>query len=337
MYEKYIALVLETYRQKKAHSQLSYKLSEPTAAKLKKECISVCPNRSSDSDRKLLGEFFECEEDEGAILQKARRFDPDKFRPLLKFLKGDGKSSTDQKNIELLAWLIDFEPRPFRKFEREEIKKKKNAAETGTPQIPPTSIEKDSGNDPGGEPIEVETPEPGKEDITNTASENPSQDSPVKTPVPEPTNVPAQPKRRTKYLIPLAVLAFLLLAGTLVFNKFKNADANSTTLGAPGLTSNESCMYWAGDHYQQIPCNQKVQGAEVIPLDAEKLQYFKKINCPETIKKSEIEKYWYCKLKTGEVEFYTAEGFHPVDTKRRLKPLTEYMFEKYIMNRTPCP
>ena len=96
-------------------------------------------------------------------------------------------------------------------------------------------------------------------------------------------------------------------------------------------------MYWVEDHYQQIPCNQKVQGAEVIPLDAEKLQYFKKINCPETIKKSEIEKYWYCKLKTGEVEFYTAEGFHPVDTKRRLKPLTEYMFEKYIMNRTPCP
>jgi hypothetical protein len=35
------------------------------------------------------------------------------------------------------------------------------------------------------------------------------------------------------------------------------------------------------------------------------------------------------KRKIGAVEFYTTDGFHPVHTKRRLKPMTELILNKY--------
>ncbi len=44
-----------------------------------------------------------------AIIQ---RCDTDKFRPLVNYLRGRSES-TDEKNIELLAWLIDFPGRPW--------------------------------------------------------------------------------------------------------------------------------------------------------------------------------------------------------------------------------
>jgi hypothetical protein len=40
----------------------------------------------------------------------------------------------------------------------------------------------------------------------------------------------------------------------------------------------------------------------------------------------------YSKIN-GKVEFYTTGGTNPEDTARRLLPLTEYMFEKYIANK----
>lgn len=43
-----------------------------------------------------------------------RRFDPDKFKPLVNFLKKN--LNTNEKNVELLAWLIDFPARPYSKY-----------------------------------------------------------------------------------------------------------------------------------------------------------------------------------------------------------------------------
>lgn len=300
MYADYIASVLQTFHEKKDNHELSNRWSKLTRASLREECLAVYLKGCTKDDAKVLSEFFEYREDEKAVTQKIRDFDINKFRPLVNFINGN-TSLPDPKNIELLAWLIDFEPRPLRKYE-EKIRE---------------------GGSAGGD-------KKGRGTRKNSSNDNP--DSTMQS-----VQLHRLSKRRTKYLIPLAVLIFLLLGGGMLYKGFKNTAANTTTLDSPAIATSGFCMYWAEDHYQKIPCDQASDSLNPIPLDMEKVQHFKKIPCPETIKKTEIGKYWYCKLKNGEVEFYTAGGFHPVDTKRRLKPLTNYMYETYITGRTPCP
>lgn len=121
----YIDLVLEDYRQKIAANQLSSRLIIPTPAKLKEESLAVCSERFDNRDNKILRDFFKSNGDVKVHLQAIQRCDNDDFKPLINFLNKKS-ASTDQKNIELLAWLIDFQPRPFelgRKYEgkKEEV------------------------------------------------------------------------------------------------------------------------------------------------------------------------------------------------------------------------
>ncbi|MBE9598680.1 hypothetical protein [Pedobacter sp. MC2016-24] len=62
----------------------------------------------------MLKEFFELPFDQEISAVAVRKCDPDKFRPLCNFLKKD--IMTREKNIELLAWLIDFRPRPYSQY-----------------------------------------------------------------------------------------------------------------------------------------------------------------------------------------------------------------------------
>jgi hypothetical protein len=89
------------------------------------------------------------------------------------------------------------------------------------------------------------------------------------------------------------------------------------------------CMYWAGDKYLPGPCNQLHRDTPVVPLDTFKLVYFKKINDWSTLSKNSIKKVWYGKVN-GKLEIFTSAGFHPVDTTKRLLPLTNYMLKKYV-------
>lgn len=93
----------------------------------------------------------------------------------------------------------------------------------------------------------------------------------------------------------------------------------------------QQCMYWAGDHYEPVSCNQQF-GIDtlVIALDSLRLYNFKKINTPDTITRSAIGKVWYIKLK-NKLEFYTADGYYPADPKLRVKPITDYIINKYIL------
>lgn len=62
----------------------------------------------------MLRSFLEKPDNEDISESAIRRFDPDKFKPLNNFLKKG--TNTDLKNIELLAWLIDFRPRPYSNY-----------------------------------------------------------------------------------------------------------------------------------------------------------------------------------------------------------------------------
>lgn len=90
-------------------------------------------------------------------------------------------------------------------------------------------------------------------------------------------------------------------------------------------------MYWKGDHYEAVSCNQKIEDVDIIAMDTNKLTRLRKITRPDTLTQSSLGKVWYAKID-NEVEFYTSGGFHPEYTDRRLKPITTYIIDKYIKN-----
>jgi len=112
MFTNYVLRVIETYQLKKEKSELSLNLTEPTPSRLKSECMIVYLERFREKDNKTLRLFFQTTDDTTNYSSSIRNIDTDKFKPLCNFLKGR-TSDTDAKNIELLSWLIDFEPRPY--------------------------------------------------------------------------------------------------------------------------------------------------------------------------------------------------------------------------------
>jgi hypothetical protein len=96
---------------------------------------------------------------------------------------------------------------------------------------------------------------------------------------------------------------------------------------------NNQCMYWTGTQYQSIPCNEKAGNAMIIALDTFKVSNLKKITRPDTLTESALGKVWYRKIKRDSIEFYTGAGEHPLDNKKRLMPLTEYILNKYVLQK----
>ena len=95
-------------------------------------------------------------------------------------------------------------------------------------------------------------------------------------------------------------------------------------------TSNEAqkqCMYWNGEQYKEVFCNELIEGREIIALNREK-QLLKKITRPDTLtKENALGKVWYNK-SNNKVEFFNHHGIHPENGKT-LKEVTPYILEKY--------
>jgi len=99
------------------------------------------------------------------------------------------------------------------------------------------------------------------------------------------------------------------------------------------FTKNNQCMYWTGNQYKSIPCNEKAGNAVIIALDTFKVSNLKRITLPDTITESALGRVWYRKIKRDSLEYYTAPGEHPLDNKKRLMPLTSYILEKHVLNK----
>jgi NADH:ubiquinone oxidoreductase subunit 3 (subunit A) len=91
----------------------------------------------------------------------------------------------------------------------------------------------------------------------------------------------------------------------------------------------EKCMYWDGNRYVPVECGNKAVSPTTIPLDINVLKGFKRISWPDTLTKNSIGEVWYAR-RAGEYEFFTDSTMHPVDTQRRLKPLTQYILSNHI-------
>lgn len=152
-------------------------------------------------------------------------------------------------------------------------------------------------------------PKPGetKKDPDNSGGKS-SPGNPSKTP-------------KSKLAISIACI-ILLITGVGAFQFWQDKVDRET------ITKDEKCMYWTGNHYEAIACDQEASTPRV-PLNLRVLNHLKKITAYDTLTKKDLGKVWYTKIDK-EVEFFTANGLHPIDTNRRLKPLTPYILSNYV-------
>ena len=112
MSAEYNKAVLDAYQRIKAENRLPPNLKLPTPGMLRDQCELVCRERYEERDEMTLKTFFGEGRNKETFLKAMANFDVNRFKPLIRYLNGV-TNRTDPKNIELLAWLIDFERRPF--------------------------------------------------------------------------------------------------------------------------------------------------------------------------------------------------------------------------------
>ncbi|MBL0739167.1 hypothetical protein JI750_19910 [Flavobacterium sp. GN10] len=118
-------------------------LYHPSRGKLRDLCWLIFEDNPTQDDLKVFRNLLCVDFD---YTQKNRfKNQKDKFRPIETFFKGE----TDPTNIDainLAAVIVDFQPRPFKKFNEkcriEEAKQIKNNVKNITAEIDNTSIEK---------------------------------------------------------------------------------------------------------------------------------------------------------------------------------------------------
>lgn len=284
MFSDYKAQVVNFYKKKRDERCLPLNLINPTSAKLKNECLLVFQARGIKRDIGILRQFFGHKNDENGYLKAIKTIDTDKFKPLANFLK-EQTQDTEDKNIELLAWLLDFNPRPFQfsldqsNYNLVEIKSLKKDLEYKSETIKILGDEK---------------------------------------------RLPAKIWDQNKSL-KLILTLFIVISFFILFNIYMRSNS---FLGV--FEDKNQCMYWSNNQYVSIHCNEKMPQTQIIALDQSKIKYFKKITRPDTLTIADINRVWYSKINKV-VELYTSPGKHPLHTEKQLKPLSKYMFNKYVI------
>ncbi|MGF6928535.1 hypothetical protein QFZ48_004035 [Chitinophaga sp. W2I13] len=319
-YPDYRQLVMRAFERKKKNSTLPHGLMHLKPAKVKEECVKKCTKEVNRRDEKIIRDFCGDLNEERSCHDIMQRCDRDKFRPLINYLNGRSES-TDEKNIELLAWLIDFPGRPW------ELGKTYSGDddENGDPvlnEATPATVDQETAPGSPATPLVA-----GRDELTGNPiiPENPAipflmysskekEGAGVK--VAETSNQKKLRGRSTRTLAAAVILSLALGTGGMWWWKDNPRPGGN-------------CMYWQEDHYEPVACNQKIANGRVIAADTMKLKNFRKITRPDTITYQAIGKVWYSKIN-DKIEYYTAGGEHPVVFGRQLKPITVYIIDKYI-------
>lgn len=363
--EDYKQEVILAYKKRKDEGSLPLNLQYHTPANLRKECLAVFHKRYSKKDEETFKLLLDEERNSAEeYFKKIQITSADKFKPLDNFLKGN-TGDTKVKNIELLAWLIDFQPRPHVYADMYELvnmdRESSDHQEKELGGERSVAMEIEAKTAEAGGIIQKEFPESASDTSTNNLlikEEQKEIDGIIKADFSQPAIV-VQPNGLLSNSSPGSGS---LVNSSLARNSLSNRSLNSGSLagghkigkGRFGIPSkfnkavlsfaaaliiiggsyffydtSSQCMYWNGDEYQSVTCNQNIDGVHIIPKDASRLKQLKRIKNIAEITREDIGKVHYSKVN-GQVEFYTAGGENPADSRKRLLPMSEHMYIEYI-------
>lgn len=298
------------YRKERIEGKHSHYLNNPSQALLRDLCWEIFNSSPKVDDIVVYRNFFKAEfvpNDENNSTTYT-----DKFKKVGAFLKG-GKEPAKISTVELAAILVDFEPRPFKKFIKEGINE-----EPGDDNPKETTVS-------GGLKVEKKD-----EDLLQEEPKNEEIEAFQPTTKPVRINLFVNAKERILYnfknrlkkTAAATIVIFGLIGIVIYFAFFKN-----------------HCMQWSEDHYEVVDCSSKDNGNfnEIIPLDEDLLDFRKLKACDTTtcFMKNGEAFVWYGKTANG-IDFFNdnGNGRHP-ETKGSLRPVTHYIFGKYLKGK-PC-
>lgn len=112
MFEIYQEAVFEFYRNQVGSGPLGH-LDQPSPGALRSACINANQERPIANEIVLLRNFFgTLDDDADSLNRRIENFDLDRFRPLRSFMMGN-IPNPQLHTIEILAWLVDYEHRPY--------------------------------------------------------------------------------------------------------------------------------------------------------------------------------------------------------------------------------
>lgn len=133
---------------------------------------------------------------------------------------------------------------------------------------------------------------------------------------------------------------FAWFSNASAFNKFLILFISTITLVITIFTAGNiigeqtKWMVWQEDHYVEVDFDTEKYKVNQLKLyKEERIKLFKKVptDCWETkfFNDDGSVNIWYGKNKNKELEYFTDLGLHP-ETGKTLKPITQYMINKYI-------
>ncbi len=280
LWSAYKESVMAAYDERLAAQSLPSELLLPTPANIKAEILKICEQGLSANDEQILRSFVGQKPDVNAYHKAFSIMKADPFRPLVNFL-GDRSIDTNPRNIDLLALLIDYKPRPF----HPNLTVPPNAgipANTYAPVIEPVV------------PPQIAAP------IHPAAQHEPPQTK----------------KSSKKPMLFAATILIVAIVGVLLFQPWRKH-----------YTGHERYMIWDDDHFKPVESNDQSNSAEKINWQL--VNDFKRITKPDTMTLYSVRKVYYAKDK-GNIFFFTGNGPDPLDTSKRLLPMTDYILKKYV-------
>lgn len=305
LFKDYTDQVVKDFQQKRTAGTISPLLANPTTRNLCKACLNVYRDRSQIGEEEIhtLEAFFGLPAQGVTYSTHIERYPLDSFRPLRNFILGEIKNPS-LVNVELLAWLIDFKPRPLGRAQAE-FERNRTLFE-----------EQFSANSHSDEAeIGIKFSSDREKDVTDEGIHQTDESKKeFKEPVHEikssaVLNYEKKSRPIRKWLIAGSILFFILLFGGLYWS---------------GVITNKQCMYWKDDHYERIDCDAEMN--DKVAFDEDRWKNFRKITDLSTITEKSIGVVHYYGNKNR--EFYTTGGKHPIENTRHVKVLTRYIWEK---------
>lgn len=307
-FKEYQDAVIAAYKKKETEGSLTPNLARPTDANLRKECIDEFPTRYNDNDSEIFKSIFGKASNADEYYKKITISEPKIFKPLNQFLRGK-TVSTHERYIHLLAWLIDFDPRPFRPVDPYVLGNIDNSTINTVPvATDPTSDHVAKRSEDPTQNID-DAVNGKKDDIDNMLPEDNEHD------LSEENNLSFIDRLFQKKNAILAAL-FIIMGLWVLYILLK-----------------PRFMYWNGTEYKSLAFYQDVDSIVfIVPLDPVKLHHLKKIAVIRSISRNSIGIVHYSKIDK-KVEFYTTGGKCPEDTTRWLHPMTKYIYNKYVLKK----
>ena len=317
-FEDYRKAIIKKYEIEKEGVYFNF-LMPPSQANLRKLCWERFKANESKDDLSVFSSFFEFEFDR----EKKNSFNDqtDRFRPIGSFLKGD-KVPSNRYAVELAAILVDYQPRPFKKFKERGIVLIEEPI--GSPKIPfvfiknsdneqESEIEKKNEEEESNKDEEEESnkDEDSKYDSDALLANN-NHDSQLQYFSNVKQKILIRLKRKIK-LTAIGLAILLCLGFVLIYSTFWH----------------KGCMQWNIDHYDIVDCDLKTPDNNIVLLDPTVVNLRKLKLCKDsTFFRNGKPSVFYAKFGDS-IQCFNQIAPHP-ETTKYLKPITHYMISTYV-------